>query len=127
MAITPDQPTELELARRILVHGAFLPVEMRTDLVVGALPAALADQVAVPSGTRLVGSALHSRQGRPSDLEVVLDASGEPTEVVDACEKDLTERGWNLVEGFPGPCTADLSADLSALAACSGRASRALS
>jgi hypothetical protein len=53
MAITPDQPTELELARRILVHGAFLPVEMRTDLVVGALPAALADQVAVPSGTRL--------------------------------------------------------------------------
>ena len=102
MAITPDQPTELELARRILVHGAFLPVEMRTDLVVGALPAALADQVAVPSGTRLVGSALHSRQGRPSDLEVVLDASGEPTEVVDACEKDLTERGWNLVEGFPG-------------------------
>ena len=102
MATTPEPPTELELARRLLTHSAFLPAEVGIELVVGGLPPALVDEIALPSGARLVGSALHARQGRPLNLEVVLDANGEPDEVVNACEKELTERGWNPFEGFPG-------------------------
>ena len=63
MAITPDQPTELELLHRLMGSNPFIRVEMAIELVVGDLPAAFADEVPLPSGARLVGSVLTSHQG----------------------------------------------------------------
>jgi hypothetical protein len=100
MTTTPDQPTELELLRRLMTKSRSTPVEC--ELVVGGLPPALADEVPLPSGARLVGSMVIGYQGLLADLQVVLDATGNPTEVVDAFERELRERGWGPFEGQPG-------------------------
>ena len=100
MTTTPDQPTELELLRRLMTKSPSPPVER--ELVVGGLPAALANEVPLPSGARLVGSMVIGHQGLLADLQVVLDATGTPTEVVNAFERELRERGWDPFEGHPG-------------------------
>ena len=99
MTTTPDQPTELELLRRLMTKRS-APVEC--ELIVGGLPAALADEVPLPAGARLVGSMVIGHQGLLADLQVVLDATGNPTEVVNAFERELRERGWDPFEGLPG-------------------------
>jgi hypothetical protein len=103
MATISDQPTELELLRRLFARSSFIPVERAVELVVGGLPPALADEVPLPSGTRLVGSAVESRQGRLASLLVVLDAKGKPDEVVSAYEPELRERGWEPSDDPFGP------------------------
>jgi hypothetical protein len=99
MTTTPDEPTELELLRRLMIKRS-APVEC--ELIVGGLPAALADQVPLPSGARLVGSMVTGHRGLLAGLQVVLDATGNPTEVVNAFEQELRERGWDPFEGLPG-------------------------
>ena len=96
----PDKPTTLELARRLLDQA---PSDMSVDVVVAALPASHADEVPMPLGARLLGSLLRSRRGRPMHLEAVFDAPGDPATVVGSYQKDLHMRGWELVEGLPGP------------------------
>jgi hypothetical protein len=98
MATTPDQPTELELLRRLITKRS-TPVEC--ELIVGGLPAALAGEVPLPSGARLVGSIVFGHRGLLASLQVVLDATGDPTEVVNAFERELRERGWDPFEGLP--------------------------
>lgn len=95
-----DEATTLELARRLLDHA---PTDMSVDLVVAALPSRHADEVPMPSGARLLGSLLRSRRGRPVYLEAVFDAPGDPATVVDSYQKELQSRGWDLVDGLPGP------------------------
>jgi hypothetical protein len=103
MATTPDRPTELQLLHRLMTSSPFIPVERVVELVVGDLPAALADEVPLPSGARLVGSMLTSHQGRLADLQVVLDATGNPAEALRAYEQELRDRGWEPFEDLPGP------------------------
>ena len=103
MATTPDQPTELELLHRLMTSSPFIAVERPVELVVGGLPAGLVDEVPLPSGARLVGSKLTSHRGRLDELQVVLDATGNPAEVLSTYEQELRERGWELFEDLPGP------------------------
>jgi hypothetical protein len=104
MTTTPDEPTELELLHRLMTSSPpFTPLERAVELVVGGLPAALVDEVPLPSGGRLVGSQLTSHQGRLSELQVVLDVRGSTAEALRACERELRERGWDPVEDLPGP------------------------
>ena len=100
MATSPDEPAALELARRLLSHPV---VDITVELTVGAVPAAFTDLPPLPTGARLLGSVLNSRQGRALHLEAVLDAGGEPAEVAAAYAKELAERGWSVFEGFPRP------------------------
>ena len=100
MTTAPDQPTELELLRRLMIKRS---TPVKCELIVGGLPAALVDGVPLPSGARLVGSMVIGHQGRLADLQVVLDATGNPTEVVNAFQRELQERGWEPFDPFEGP------------------------
>jgi hypothetical protein len=104
MTTTPDQPTELELLHRLMTSNPPLTtLERAVELVVGGLPAALVDEVPLPTGGRLVGSQLTSHQGQLSELQVVLDVRGSPGEALRAYERELRERGWGPAEDLPGP------------------------
>ena len=103
MTITRDQPTELELLRRFMTKSPSTSASVESELIVGGLPPALADEVPLPSGARLVGSMVVGHQGLLADLQVVLDATGNPTEVVNAFQRELQERGWEPFDPFEGP------------------------
>jgi hypothetical protein len=104
MTTTPDQPTELELLHRLMTSSPpYTPLERAVELVVGGLPAALVDEVPLPSGGRLVGSQLTSHEGRLSELQVVLDVRGSPAEALSAYDRELRERGWDPAEDLLGP------------------------
>jgi hypothetical protein len=76
----PEGPTSIELFVR------------RIPDAWGAIPA--------PPGSRLLGSALHSRRGQPTQVEAVYDADGDSEVVLTRYEAELTKRGWGLFQGF---------------------------
>lgn len=90
----------VELARRLLNHVPFGP---SVEMVVGGLPPNLADEVPLPAGARLLGSALESVDQQQVALEVVFDASGDPTTVLSAYQQQLQELGWAAPARGPGP------------------------
>jgi len=89
-----------ELAQRLLTHphpeGA-----TSIELFVQRLPDAWSE-IPPPPGSRLLGSALHSRRGRPTLIEAVYDADGVSAAVLAMCDAELTKSGWGVFQGF-GP------------------------
>ena len=74
MATTPEPPTEhWSWPAACSPTARSSRAEMGIDLSVGGRPPALVDEIALPSGARLAGSALHAGQGRPLNMAVVLD------------------------------------------------------
>src|SRR5258708_15374732 len=78
----PEGPTSIELLLRRL------PAEW------GAVP--------FPPGAELLGSALHSRRGRPALIEAIYSAEGDPQSAVNRGEAALKGRGWGVFAGFGG-------------------------
>jgi hypothetical protein len=78
----PDGPTSIELLLRRL------PAEW------GAIPA--------PPGAQLLGSALHSRRGRPAQIEAIWTADGDPQAALNRYEAALKASGWRVFAGFGG-------------------------
>jgi hypothetical protein len=91
----------MELAQRLLTHPH---PEGRTsvELFLRSLPQSLGLDVPLPQGSRLVGSALHSRREQATRMDAVFDTDREPEEAVAAYEKELSERGWSPFERFGG-------------------------
>jgi hypothetical protein len=79
----PEGPTSIELLLRSL------PDEW------GATPA--------PPNAELLGSALHSRRGRPAQIEAIFTAEGNPQSVVDRYDGALKGGGWEVFAGFGRP------------------------
>lgn len=90
-----------DLAQRLLTHPH---PEGRTsaELFLRQFPKSLTVVIPTPPASRLLGGALHSRQGRPTLVEAVFDAEREPEEAVAAYERVLAEHGWNAFEQFGG-------------------------
>ena len=78
----PEGPTSIELLLRRL------PAEW------GAIPA--------PPGAQLLGSALHSRRGRPAQIEAIYVAEGDAQSVVSRYEAALKAGDWAVFSGFGG-------------------------
>ncbi len=78
----PEGPTSIELLLRRL------PAEW------GAVP--------FPPGAELLGSALHSRRGRPVQIEAIYAAEGDPQSALNRYEAALKESGWGVFAGFGG-------------------------
>src|SRR5712692_8535801 len=78
----PEGPTSIEL------HLRRLPAEW------GAIP--------VPPGSQLLGSALHSRRGRPAEIEAIYVAEGDAQSVVSGYDAALKVGGWDASAGFDG-------------------------
>ncbi|HWO92924.1 MAG TPA: hypothetical protein VNP53_13250 [Methylomirabilota bacterium] len=78
----PEGPTSIELLLRRL------PAEW------GAIP--------VPPGAELLGSALHSRRGRPALIEAIYSAEGDAQSVIGTYEAALKAGGWAVFSGFGG-------------------------
>src|SRR5260370_37984085 len=78
----PEGPTSIELLRRRLPAGW------------GASP--------FPPVAGLLGSALHSRRGRPVQIEVIYAAEGDPQSALNRYEAALKESGWGVLAGFGG-------------------------
>ena len=78
----PEGPTSIELMLRRL------PANW------GAIPS--------PPGAELLGSALHSRRGRPAQIEAIYIAEGDVQSVVSSYEAALQEGGWGVFAGFVG-------------------------
>lgn len=78
----PEGPTSIELLLRRL------PTEW------SAIPA--------PPGARLLGSALHSRRGRPAQIEAIYVAEGDAQSVVSRYEAALKAGDWAVFSGFGG-------------------------
>jgi len=78
----PEGPTSIELLLRRL------PTEW------GAIPA--------PPGAQLLGSALHSRRGRPAQIEAIYVAEGDAQSAVSRYEAALKAGGWAVYSGFRG-------------------------
>jgi hypothetical protein len=91
----------LELAQRLLTYP-HPEGPMSVDLFLGRLPDSLALEVPLPPDARLLGSALHSQRGRPTQMQAVLDAGRDPQVVVAAYERQLADSGWNAFEGYGG-------------------------
>jgi hypothetical protein len=96
-----DENLLRDLAQRLLTHPH---PEGRTsvELFLRRFPDSLPLELPLPSASKLVGGALHARQQRPTLMEAVLDADGEPDEAVAAYERELAEHGWNAFEQFGG-------------------------
>lgn len=78
----PEGPTSIELLLRRL------PADW------GAIPA--------PPGAELLGSALHSRRGRPVLIEAIFTAEGDPQSNLNRYEAPLKESGWGVFSAFGG-------------------------
>jgi len=91
----------LELAERLLTHPH--PEGLTSaKLIVGRLPESLAVEIPLPPAAHLLGCALHSRGGRPTLLEAIFDAAGDPEKAMPEYERELAKAGWNAFEGFGG-------------------------
>ncbi|MDQ6880268.1 MAG: hypothetical protein M3082_21700, partial [Candidatus Dormibacteraeota bacterium] len=77
-----------ELAQRLLTHP-HPEGPTSVELFLGRLPDSLALEIPLPPDSRLLGSALHSQRGRPTQMEAVLDVGRDAQEVVAAYERDL--------------------------------------
>jgi len=93
------EPASLELARRLLGHVSFGP---KVELVLGGLPAHLVDELPLPAGASLLGSALETWDTRRPILQAVFDAPGDSAAVLDAYQHQLRGQGWEVFES-PGP------------------------
>jgi len=89
-----------ELAERLLTHP-HPEGPITIELFVQRLPEAWSE-IPSPPGSRLLGSAFHSRRGRPTLIEAVYDADGDSASVFARCDKELTKSGWGVFQGF-GP------------------------
>lgn len=71
------------------------------ELLLRRLPAVWA-KTPTPPGAELMGSALHSRRGRPAQIEAIYVAEGEAQAVVGRYEAALKDGGWYVFAGFGG-------------------------
>jgi hypothetical protein len=102
MAANSDEDARAikELAERLLTHP-HPEGPTSIELLMRRLP----DKwPAIPeiSGARLLGSAVHTRRGRPTHIEAVYDAEGDSQAVLARCESVLTKNGWQVFQGFGG-------------------------
>jgi hypothetical protein len=89
-----------ELAQRLLSHP-HPEGPTSIELFVQRLPNA-STNIPSPPGSRLLGSALHSRRGRPTLIEAVYDAEGDSRAVLARYESELTTSGWGVFQGWGG-------------------------
>lgn len=99
-----------ELAERLLTgpRGSPSPGGQAptAQLLPGQLPPDLGLDLPMPPGARLLGSLARRFGDRPFNVEVVLDAPGAPSQVLDFYQQELAARGWTSRQegfrGFPG-------------------------
>src|SRR2546428_11074530 len=78
----PEGPTSIELlVRRRPADGAAIPI---------------------PPGTELLGSALHSRRGNPTQIEAIYKAEGDAQSVLGRYEVALKAGDWGVFAGYGG-------------------------
>lgn len=93
-----------ELAERLLAPPYPGPDgQVQTvQLLAGRLPADLPLQLPTPPNGRLLGSAVRGSGGRTAGTDVVLDAAGTATEVLDFYQSELARQGWTAAPTGPG-------------------------
>lgn len=95
-----DQDDLQELAQRLLSHP-HPEGPTSIQILLQRLPDEWA-AVPAPPGSRLLGSALHSRRSRPTLIEAVYDADGDSRAVLARYEPELTKGGWSVFQGWGG-------------------------
>jgi hypothetical protein len=96
---TLDEPSLRELAERLL-HHPHPDGPTSVELVVGALPDSLPATLPLPSGARVVGSAMYSRGHQRLSLSAVFDVPETPTVALTTYEAELTRHGWTTPRDF---------------------------
>lgn len=96
----PDANASLlhELALRLATY----PGDPRVDepqLLVGQMPPNLSIEVPIPEGSSILGSLLRSKE----NIDIVLDCSLTPEEVMQFYKERLTAAGWNELEAMRPP------------------------
>src|SRR2546428_5342541 len=71
------------------------------ELLVRRLPADWA-AIPIPPGTELLGSALHSRRGNPTQIEAIYKAEGDAQSVLGRYEVALKAGDWGVFAGYGG-------------------------
>src|SRR5260370_29316907 len=88
------------LAEKLMSHPhAEGPISI--ELLLRRLPAEWG-AIPAPPGAQLLGSALHSRRGRPAQIEAIYVAEGDAQSVVSRYEAALKAGGWAVFSGFGG-------------------------
>src|ERR1700694_1252362 len=96
-----DEDMVVGLAHRLL-PSLHPEGPMSVQLLLGRLPNSLALEVPLPQDARLLGSALHSQRGRPTQMQALFDAWRDPQEGGAAYARQLAVSGWNPFAGFGG-------------------------
>jgi len=84
-----------ELAVRLLSHLGPDLRPLDVELLPGQVPGELPLELPLPPGARLLGSATYRRDGRPSQVVVVLDTGASPEETIDFYRREMPRRGWS--------------------------------
>lgn len=97
-----------ELAERLLTPTFTTPTGSPPSVALypGVLPADLPFELTVPPGGRLVGSAVRTGFSRVDyEINIVIDAPGDPASVVRFYERDFATQGWSMSQA-DGPASA---------------------
>ena len=73
----------------------------KIELLVRRLPAEWGD-IPMPPGSELRGSALHSRRGRPAQIEAIFTIERDPQSALNRYEAALKGSGWGVFARFGG-------------------------
>lgn len=97
-----DATAMQDLAERLLLHP-YPGSPSRVQLFLRRLPPQIESVIPPPPGSRLLGSALHSRAAGPASMDAVFEASIGAQELVNRYEKELLAHGWSVFPGFGPP------------------------
>lgn len=84
-----------ELAVRLLSYQWLAGPSPTVQLLAGQVPSDLPLELPQPPDARLLGSATYRRDGRPSQVVVVLDTGASPEETIDFYRREMPVRGWS--------------------------------
>lgn len=89
-----------DLAQRLLSH-THPEGQVSVELFLRRLPAAWG-AVPEPPGAALLGGAVRSRRGHPTQIEAIYQAEGDARSVLSRYETDLDKSGWGVFRQFGG-------------------------
>jgi hypothetical protein len=90
-----DQQALMELVQRLLIQPyPYGPTSV--ELLPGRLPPDRSIAFPLPTGGRLVGSAVYRRDGSTTSVEAVVDLAAPSATALRAYEEQLHQAGWNV-------------------------------
>lgn len=94
-----------ELAERLLTPPLLGPgaEPVTVRLLPGELPADPPFDIALPSGSRVVGSVERRSGNTPAGATAIVDVPGTAAEILNAYDRELTARGWTEAPGGGPP------------------------